>query len=353
MKLYSLPNISELTAGRAVKAEVVASEGGRSLVMVNGVPVRADGEYPAGHSLSGRLAATDGGFKIIATDNSAGVSAEKLLQNAGLHESAPQLTAAFKSYGVALNADNLKIAAEIIRQLPEGAKNLELVALMLARRLPLTSMPLLRDYLEGKLKFATLFAALDKTVGGGLQSAWSQGRMMDAMQKLIQAGAAGARDAAKNLAGSVDELVAGLQLQEMLSSQPQGNQEGRIYFQWPLFWHDQDLPDTLEGEAFVPDRKDSDHGFSLRLLVNPPALGHVEVALHQQKTSLWVHFGVAEELIETFRGMFAAVRERLLGGGDYDQIRLTIGRVRLLNNFFSMREETVVAEKTVRIDVRV
>ncbi|HMM60494.1 MAG TPA: hypothetical protein PKC25_10245, partial [Candidatus Rifleibacterium sp.] len=73
---------------------------------------------------------------IIAADNSAGVSAEKLLQNAGLHENGPQLAAAMKSYGVPVNAENLRLAAELLKQLPRNAANPELVALLLARTLP-------------------------------------------------------------------------------------------------------------------------------------------------------------------------------------------------------------------------
>ena len=65
-------------------------------LLVNGRPVPVAGEFAAGQQLNGRLTATAGGFSIIAADNSAGVSAEKLLQNPGLHENGPQLAAAMK-----------------------------------------------------------------------------------------------------------------------------------------------------------------------------------------------------------------------------------------------------------------
>ncbi|MBU1105424.1 MAG: hypothetical protein KKB51_02055, partial [Candidatus Riflebacteria bacterium] len=123
MKIYSLPHTGELSAGRQVNAEVIASEGGRSLVLINGVPANADGSYPVGHQLSGRLAATDGGFNIIAGDNSSGVSAEKLLANAGIHEGGNELASAFRRYGVALSQENLKLAGEILKALPDTTLN--------------------------------------------------------------------------------------------------------------------------------------------------------------------------------------------------------------------------------------
>jgi len=89
MKLSLPSNNADPANTRPVRAEVVASEGGRSLLLVNGRPVPVAGEFAAGQQLNGSLAATAGGFSIIAADNSAGVSAEKLLQNAGLHENGP------------------------------------------------------------------------------------------------------------------------------------------------------------------------------------------------------------------------------------------------------------------------
>lgn len=353
MKLSLPSNPAEALPGRAVRAEVVASEGGRSLVMVNGRPMHVAGEYQAGQQVNGRLAATAGGFSIIAADNSEGVSAEKLLQNAGLHESGPQLTAAFKSYGVPVTSENLQLAAELIKQLPQGAGSPELIALLIARKLPAGAAPLLLDYLNGKIKFAALFASLEKSSQASLQTSWGQGKLMDALLAIIRDGQAGGSSKVRQLAGKLEDWVAGLKLQEVFSTPPDGSNEGRIYFQWPIFWHGQDVPDTLEGEAFVPAGSDKEQGFSLRLLVNPPALGQVEVALNQQQRSLWVHFGVAEPMITSFTGIFSTIRDRLLASGDYDQIRLTIGKVRLLNNFFSTRPESAPQKMTPHIDLKV
>lgn len=351
MKL-SFPS-NDPAGGAAVKVEVVASEGGRSLAMVNGRPLHIAGEYQPGQQVDGRLAATEGGFKIIAADNSSGVSAEKLLQNAGLHESGPQLAAAMKSYGVPITGENLRMAAELIRQLPEGAANTELVALLLARKLPVAAAPLLLSYLSGQLKLSALFAALDKPAQTLLQNSWGQGKLLETLLTMIREGGGGNAETVRRLAGGVEEWVAGLQLQELFSQASDGPHEGKIYFQWPIFWHDQDVPDTLEGEAFVPGGSDKEQGFSLRVLVHPPALGQVEVAMNQLQRDLWVHFGVEAEMIEVFKTIFADVRERVLAGGDYDQVRITIGKTRLLNNFFSTRIETEPVLRPQKLDIKV
>ncbi len=342
----------KLSSSDQVRAEVVASEGGRSLVMVNGRPVHVAGDYQAGQQISGRLAATDGGFRIIAADNSTGVSAEKLLQNAGLHEAGPALTTAMKNYGVPITGENLQLAAEIIGKLPQGAANLELVALLLARKLPVGAAPLLEAYLGGQLKFAGLFSALEKSLQTSMQTSWGEGRLVEALFSMIRAGAKGDAAGVRRLAKNADEWVAGFKLQEVFTAPPDGNQEGRFYFQWPMFWHGQELPDTLEGEAFVPSGSDKEQGFSLRILVSPPSLGQVEVALNQQERSLWVHFAVAEPMLKVFPEIFSLIREKLIAGGDFDDVRLTIGKVRLLNNFFSSREEPAAAKLPARIDLK-
>lgn len=356
MKLYSLPNISELGAGKNVRAEVVASEGGRSLVLLNGVPTHADGEFPVGHSLSGRLAATDGGFKIVASDNSSGVSAEKMLENAGIHEGGPELTGAFRRYGVPMTQENLKVAGELLLQLPGAAadrQNFNLVALLLARRLGISASGLLKDYLAGNLKFDHLFAGLSRSAQQALQQSWGQGKMLEMLQQLIKQGGSATSAELAQLAGKTDEFVANLQLQEMLTVPPDQLNEGRIYFQWPVFWHGQELPDTLEGEAFMPGGGNIEHGFSLRLLISPPSLGSVEVAMHQLKQNLWVHFGAESESLDSIRSIFPALRERLLGP-DYDSVRLTAGNVRLLQNFFCSSPEIDPAPRPEipRIDLR-
>ncbi|HAE41248.1 MAG TPA: hypothetical protein DCG57_21840 [Candidatus Riflebacteria bacterium] len=357
MKIYSA--VSDPGAGRQVNAEVIASEGGRSLVLVNGKPTAVAGNLTVGHQMSGRLAATDGGFSIIAGDNSSGVSAEKLLNNAGIHEGGSELTSAFKRYGVVLSQENLKLAGEILKTLPDTALNrinAGVIALLLAKKLPAATFALLRDYLGGNLKFASLLAGLDKSVLAGLRESWGQGRMMEALQQLIKNGMSGARTGGMLQVEKVEEFVVSLQFQEIMTRQAENGNEGRMYFQWPLFWNGQDLPDTLEGEAFLPDGNDPEQGFSIRLLVNPPALGQVEVAMHQLKTNLWVHFGVETKAIELVRGIFPLLQERLAADRQWENLRFTVGRVRLLNDFFSSAEEVSPvdsAQKSGRIDLRV
>ncbi|PKL45391.1 MAG: hypothetical protein CVV42_18400 [Candidatus Riflebacteria bacterium HGW-Riflebacteria-2] len=358
MKIYSLPPAADLSAGRQVNAEVIASEGGRSLVLVNGMPANVAGSFPVGHQMSGRLAATAGGFNIIAADNSGGVSAEKLLANAGIHEGGNELTAAFRRYGIALTQENLTLAGELLKSLPGVALdrlNAGVIALLLAKKLPAAAFSLLRDYLGGNLKFETLFAGLDKAALASLRVAWGQGKMMEALQQLLKNGMSSIRPADFLSGEKAEEFVVSLQFQEIMTRPSDNSNEGRMYFQWPLFWHGQDLPDTLEGEAFIPDGNDPEQGFSLRLLVKPPSLGRIEVAMHQLKKNLWVHFGVETEVIEQMRALFPLLQERL-AGQDWEQMRFTVGRVRLLNDFFSSAEDATApdtGQKSGRIDLRV
>lgn len=334
MKLYSLPGYNATAADRPVRAEVVASEGGRSLVLLNGMPVAADGELPAGQSMTGRLAATDGGFKIIAADNSGGVTVDKLLANAGIHESGPALINTMKSYGLAVTQENLKSVAELLPQLPGGASekiNLQIVSLILARRLSASAIPVIREYLLGNLNFSRLFSGLGAALQKNMQLDWSQGKLLELLQQIIRQGAeAMSADKTANL---TEDFSLNMRMQEMLAIAPEGQAEGRMYFQWPVFWHDQEIPDTLEGEASVPP-PGSEQGFSLRLLVSPPSMGQIEIAMHQLDKSLWVHFGAAVECLDDIRSVFSMLHDRLINSG-FAQVNLTAGRIRNLTNFFA------------------
>lgn len=345
MKLYSLPGFNDKIVDRPVRAEVVASQGGRSLVLLNGMPVAADGELTPGQALTGRLAATEGGFNIIVSDNSDGVKVDKMLENAGIHEGGPALINTMKSYGLAITQENLKSAAGLLTQLPGGAAeriNLQIVSLIISRRLNASAIPLIKEYLLGNLNFSRLFASTGASLQENLQLEWSQGKIVDMLQRLFKQGAE-ALSAGSNLKFA-EEFTANLIMQEMLAVVPEGQAEGRMYFQWPVFWQDQDIPDTLEGEASVPP-PGSEQGFSLRLLVEPPSLGRIEIAMHQLNKSLWVHFGAQAENLEAVRSIFQVLQERLLAGG-FSQVNLTAGRIRNLLNFFAA--ETLTENVEVR-----
>ncbi len=354
MKIYSLPGSSNLGPGSQVKADVVASENGRSLVMLNGVPVAAEGEFPAGHSLAGHLAATDGGFSIIVSDNATGVSAEKLLQNAGIHESTAELASALKEFGVPVTPQNLETAAQLLAGLPSGTAdkiNVQLVAIMLLRRLDGSAIDHLRSYLKGELNFARLFSGLNSDVLQNLRQSWGEGKLILLLQQLLAKKVPDIKSETAVFEKMVDGLTENLQLQHILSTSHDYGDEARLYFQWPMFWDGQDLPDTLEGEAFVPARKEGE-GFSLRIMINPPALGKMEVSMHELKRNLWVHFAVAETSLDIVVSMFDNLREALVRQG-FASVRLTLGQNRLLDNFFAHAEPPEKIDKAPIIDLRV
>ena len=132
-----------------------------------------------------------------------------------------------------------------------------------------------------------------------------------------------------------EEVAENLALQELFSNLPDANNDGNIYFQWPIFWNGQELPDCLEGEAFFPNKNNQKEGFCLRILVTPPNLGQTEISLTTKGKELYVHFGVNEKLMDSFRSIFAPIRENILALGDYESVQFTIGRNREHRNFFS------------------
>ena len=73
----------------------------------------------------------------------------------------------------------------------------------------------------------------------------------------------------------------------------------------------------------------------MRILVTPPNLGQTEISLTTKGKELYVHFGVNEKLMDSFRSIFATIRENILALGDYESVQFTIGRNREHRNFFS------------------
>ena len=157
--------------------------------------------------------------------------------------------------------------------------------------------------------------------------------MLEKLQQLVKLGSTAERSS-ENLELAKD-VVENLGLQELLSNMPDANNDGSIYFQWPIFWNGQELPDCLEGEAFFPNKNNQKEGFCLRILVTPPNLGQTEISLTTKEKELYVHFGVNEKLMDAFRSIFNSIRENILAAGDYESVQFTIGRNREHRNFFS------------------
>lgn len=355
MKLPALPAaLPGVSATQPVRADVVASENGRSLVMVNGRPVQLDGEMPTGESVVGKLSqAGGGGVTLHASEAAAGLDTSKLIESAGLPPEARDLVGVMREYGLTPGKDNLQMAAEFLKQMPGATMSRETfhaIALMLSRRLDIKAFSAIKSYLGGELRFDKLFAGLDKALQSQLRLSWGEAGFVDALKELLKSAGS-----FKSLAGAkeqlLEEFVAGLKAQQLLSMPAEQSGENRIYFNWPLFWAEQDLPDTLEGEAFVPDSNNARQGASLRILIEPPRLGKMEISINRLDQALWVHFGASEESAQALRTIFQPLREAMKTLG-FEQTRLTIGRLRLDDNFFHAQPVQLNCKPVQKVDLR-
>lgn len=329
MKLFSISAISNLLPGQPVKAEVVASHGGKNLVMVNGRPVQMDASVDHQSSLKALS-----GPVSVAANATAQISPEQILAQAGLekNDSNLQLIETMRQHGVPLTPENAGKAAAIAASMPSfdmSRAALSSVVLVMLRRLPADSAELIHDYLSGRLRYAHLFGE-NKQLGEVLRLNASFADVLKQFQQMLGERSRAALSFTEAETKSFKGLAENLLLQELLSETAHDNQENRIYFQWPLFWANAELPDTLEGEAFFT--KDREQGFCLRLLVSPPALGQIEVAMNQLDQALWMHFGVDEAVIEDIRAIFPLLTAKLENEG-FPQVRLTVGKLRHIDNF--------------------
>jgi hypothetical protein len=269
----------------------------------------------------------------IVRDNAEGVTSNKVVQDGNLPNLDSKTLLTLKSYGVTLNPENLKLIAAIIKNMPGKVNMGDLLGLLISKKLPIENSELLSKYISGDIKFSALFANLSEEALNELRASWNTGKMLEKLENLVKLGNS-VSNAVEN-SELAEEVAENLALQELFSNLPDANNDGNIYFQWPIFWNGQELPDCLEGEAFFPNKNNQKEGFCLRILVTPPNLGQTEISLTTKGKELYVHFGVNEKLMDSFRSIFTPIRENILALGDYESVQFTIGRNREHRNFFS------------------
>lgn len=286
------------------------------------------------------------------SDNADGVSSNKLFQDSDISGLDSKVVSTLKSYGVIINPDNLKLIAAIMKNLPGKVNVGDLLGLLISKKLPVEQAGLVQKYAEGQINLASLFAEIDADTAGELRNAWSSGKLLEKLTALLKSTSelsTGTNDKAK----LAEKLVDNFQLQELFSKLPEANSDGNIYFQWPIFWNNQDLPDCLEGEAYIPNGENGGKdSFCLRILINPPKLGQVEIALTTREKELYVHFGVDEDLKDFFKTAFSSIRERILEAGNYTSVQFSISNVRLHKNFFSKEEKRFAPLTYSKIDFK-
>ena len=360
MKLSVNLPVSLFPPGGSFRAEVVQSDESRSLLLVNGVHTVVQGKLQTGSQLSGTV--VDGGGQGVVVQLTHGLPAgevgdKAMLQAMGIppDEKTLLVMAALRRYGLVPDGENLMKALEILKA--AGTVNSKLGAdvagLMLSRNVPMEAVAIVKAYLSGELNLGKLLSGLTPEQLAELKEAWiSRGALAKILASLTDpSGLARTAGQLKTLA----EVASSLQLQEMLSVPGNINSENKVFFQWPIFWADRDVPDTLEGEAFHnPSGVSGDDSFSLRIMVNPPSLGRLEVGIHRLKHSLWVHFGAgSESRLVLASDLFPMLRSSLLKG-DWTSVRLTTGALLNRSHFLAPPEQDSEASEYIKpnLDLR-
>ena len=258
---------------------------------------------------------------------------------------------ALKNYGVSITPETLRLIPEIMKNLSGKLSNGDLLGLLLSRKIDAGNADLVRQYANKTLNFSTLLANLSSDLSLQLKNSWNIGQVLEKLKHLVKsADNSTQNEENKKLA---EDVIDNLRMQELFSVLPAPEEDGSIYFQWPVYWDGQEVPDCLEGEAFVPFDKGQKDSFGLRVLVNPPSLGQIEIALTTNKKNLFVYFGVDEELKEVFRKSFGCIRDSILALGNFQSVQFTVGTAKLHKNFFSAEnKEAFNANMVSRIDFK-
>ncbi|MFZ5952369.1 MAG: hypothetical protein ACOYXC_16835 [Candidatus Rifleibacteriota bacterium] len=348
MKLFSISAINNLSPGHLGKAEIVARSGERSLAIINGRPMQIATDS------SGNKAAKTSESQSVASGAPPTMTPEKLLATAGLEKNQTnlQLIETLRQYGIALTAENLAKAASTAMNLPAFSQSIaarQAMALTLLRRLQPEKAALIESYFQGKLKFSSIFSG-NPELTEIFREKSGIADILKRLQLMLQTRGRESGGNLEEVGEKFEGLAKSLLFQELMTEPANQHQENRVNFQWPFFWHGSELPDTLEGEAFFLNGKEQ--GFCLRLLVCPPSLGQIEVAMNQLEDSLWVHFGVQPEMVESIPAVFPALQEGLAGAG-FAKVRLTAGRIREIESFLL---EVAAEDRTIaaaRVDLKI
>ncbi|HOY67464.1 MAG TPA: flagellar hook-length control protein FliK [Candidatus Ozemobacteraceae bacterium] len=347
---FDLPSLP-LTSGQSVRAEVVSSDEKGSDILLNGIPTRVSERLEAGKKLEGKIERNAAGQAVLDFSGEAAPPEEgatvAFLSSIGSPPDAESmaLTQTLRKHGIPLTEDWFRRAREMMLRLGVGAGDkagLDALVLMLRFRSGENGFPLLKEYVNGNLKFGALFEALGRADIELLRQGWGSGRLVDRLLELISQ----PRDQGASAPDLPASMADNLALQELLSQPPQPGEEGRVYFQWPLFWEGQDVPDTLEGEAFVPPKGQEEQGYSLRILVHPPTLGDLEVAIHRLESQLWIHFSAAlPEARQRLGTIFPALQARLKELS-WSAVKLTVGTLPARKTFLGPTEPASATERT-------
>jgi hypothetical protein len=357
MKLFFDSSSHGLSNGQSVKAEVVAKESGSSLVIINGSPQKIDGELAVGQEVSGKIVvSSDGRVSLeISSATEGKTDYSKILSQLGLSDNAEnrELMAAFSRFGLPFDRSLLSKASNLAGQLGFSKGLGDAIAFSILKGLPENKIGLVLKYFEGKIRFSELFSKLNVSVSNEFKQAWGQGEILKKALELISAKTIGDQKFEGLKQEFAEKLSENFEFQSILSDSNEKNSENKIYFQWPLFWDNSNLPDTLEGEAFYPPEKQkAEQGFSIRIRITPPNLGGMEISLNKIRSSVWAHFAVeSAESEKAVRGIFLQIRQALKNFG-WDEVKVSSGKLVKSAGFFSKSEEQLQKKARHLLDLK-
>jgi hypothetical protein len=344
-------------SGQKVQGEVIGSGDGKSQVVLNGIPARLDRALPVGQRIEGTVEPGAGGQAVLTLTGAGEAmgSAEGWLTRNRLSPDQvnQDLIKAFQTFRFPITPELLSQARELFERLGLSGEpaEMETLALMMMRKLPASIFPLLKQYVQGGMRLGDLLARLSPEERALMSAEWSMGRLWEKLGEFLQ-GKETAGFTPGLRAGLSAEVLANIALQESLTNPSLPDQEGHFYFQWPIFWSQSDVPDTLEGEAYFAHSDRDEPGFSMRLLVSPPRLGPLEVGLHRVQQSLWVHFGAEKTSARpALQSMFPGLIEALKAL-DWNAVKLTLGTKSVRNHFLAPAPISGREEPETRLDVR-
>jgi len=362
MKLSFESGLHSFSQGQTVRGEVVGSDDSGSLVVVNGLPVVTSKKLEVGKQFVGNIDNVEGRQATISVvgegaDQLISLVPEKAVAQLGLSVTEENLgiLAMLRRFGLPSSLEWFQKIKNIMQTqgVLSDKDTLEALGLLLSRGLSKSALSVLKEYVSGGLRLGSILSKMGSTSDETLKKDWLASNLLSKLVAGLEN-----KDFRLESQGGPDkfptELASNLLLQEILSVPPDVNQEGRLYFQWPIFWSGQDVPDTLEGEAFFQANTEQKPSFSLRILVEPPRLGALEIGIHRISDSLWTHFGVTNPQSHEFlNGIFTKLSESLRALG-WKSVRLTSGPISQKDHFLAPRENAPIEQPAVTVlDIKV
>lgn len=256
----------------------------------------------------------------VATSNEKFLKANGFEQN----EINKNILKALSNFGVVKNKKNFTTVLNLLRNIGNVKENISTAVFLMTKGLSSDKANLIAKYLNGGLKFSSLLNLINVKHLPLLKSAWLKGNFTTTLLELISG-----KGEFKDIGSGVKEQLAkdfseNIIAQNLLSSNSSTQNENKIFFQYPIFWNNSVIPDTLEGEASFSGDNNVESGFSLKILASPPTLGNIEIRVNQLSKKIWINIAAcsnkSRDLLST---LIQPIHAKLLEQG-WKNIKISI-----------------------------